>query len=330
MKSIVFWFEPKQINGDRHLEHPELELHLNHWKLNDKKSKKDIEYFLDVGVKIKNGANVGNVCFYLPDEIEEIATYIEDLGGKLKERRLLTAVFNENYSSTIGGNKYFEVKQSGKSLFYIYSLDVKADLQIEKKFQGSILKFEFQYFKQTDTYYRLRLKKNFVKKFSVVYRPKNSFLESIFSSVELIDIKINDTRNTHLSLLEHIEKNGKMFNLSLVHLFVMRNINDEYIISDLNLNSIRQLEEHTWNSYLDEKSFKYQSTIAYHLKAKVTEDDKKKNRFIEDYNALIKFRFEDRQLLKYFIYLLLFALLTEVSGSALYDILGYLVSCFKN
>lgn len=126
----------------------------------------------------------------------------------------------------------------------------------------------------------------------------------------------------NLSLLEDIDNNGKRFKISLIHLFIMRSINDDYIISDIDLKGIRQLEEGTWNSYLGSNIYEYKKTIAYHLKVKATSDENGKWKYIEDYNALIKFRFEDSRLFKYFLYLLIFALTTSVIGNYIFKYLN--------
>lgn len=327
MNSLVVWYEPiKNLKKSSKVEEGkvELDLHFNHWKLKKKRKwfeKKEYEYLLDVGVRVKNGKNIDKVCFFLPDKINEISSVFEDLGEKLKEPKLLTAVFNENFSATPKiKEKYFEVKLDSKPIFNIYSLDVESDIIVEDNYNGTIIKFPFKEF-SIDTYYRFRLKTPFVQKFSTLYKPKNSFLESVFSSIELIDFRVNDTRDINLSLLEYIKKNGMEFHITLIHLFIMRSINDDYIISDINLKSIRKLEENTWSNYIGEGGFEYERTIAYHLKAKVSQEEKANERFIEDYNALIKFKFEDNQILKYFIYLIFFALITSVIGNLLTSLL---------
>jgi hypothetical protein len=327
MKSLAIWYEPKK-NQESAIS-PDLNLHFNHWKLRkagwnlwDKN-----EYLLDIGLRINNGDSIAFVCIYLPQEIKEITEILEDLGSSLKDKRLLTAVFNEKYDPRpLDSKKYFEVKEGDNTLFYIYGLDIKSDVTSDVGFGGTIVKFPFNSISGHDTYYRLRLKTDFVKRFSYNYRPKSSYLESIFSSIELLDFRLNDTRNLNLSLLELISKSGQMFNISLIHLFVMRNLNDEYILSDLKLNNVRQLEEETWGNYLghSEKKpkYKYDKVIAYHLKNKVVEGGNS----IEDYSALLKFKFEDRVLNQYFIYLIVFGLGIGVFGNTLHDIL----KCFLN
>lgn len=345
MKSLVFWYETKPNSNVKKrstskdvFEHKtaELQLHLNHWKLKVNKSSntKANEYLLDLGIRIKDGKEVEKVCFFLPEEISDLSQVIDDLGIRLKDDKILTAVFNESYSyDTVHGEKYFVAKDGREPVLNIYTLDILSDLSSEIKFGGTVIKLPFKHFNEVDTYYRLRLKTKFVKNFSSIYKPKVSFIESAFSSIELIDLRINDTRDINLSLLENIRNTGKWFKISLIHLFVMRNLTDEYILSDIRLNSIRQLEEGIWLDYIGDSNYKYEKSIAYHLKAKASIENNVNVKFIEDYNALIKFRFEDRHLKFYFLYILLFALGTAVIGNALFlglaELIYWCVKYFK-
>lgn len=331
MKSLVFWYEPKEEN-DSSISNAELQLHFNHWKLEEKNnSRKDYDYFLDIGIRVKDGANIRNICFFLPEVANDLSLVFEDLGSKLKDAKLLTAIFNEKYSANSGGiQKYFQATKDGKNELFIYALDVRSDLVSIHNYGGTIVKIAFTCFDGVDTYYRIRLKTDFVKKFSHIYRPTNSFFENIFSRVELIDFRVNDTRDINPSLLEHINIYGKMFNISLIHLFIMRNITDEYILSDIHLNSVRLLEEGTWNAYLEGTNYEYSKSLAYHLKTKVLDSDRLKDKYIEDFNALVKFNFEDSQLMKYLGFAILFALASGILGNTLYDLIKYLGRYFFN
>ncbi|WP_187263774.1 hypothetical protein [Pontibacter beigongshangensis] len=328
MKSLAFWYEPiNKLNSENKAE---LQLHLNHWKVKGE-SNNELDYFLDIGIRVKNGVNVQKLCFYLPEEILDLSTTIDDLGANLKNAKLLTAVFNENYSSnTVGNKKHFEVIHDGETQFYIYSLDIRSDCKPIHDYEGTIVKIPFTCFHGVDTYYRIRIKTDLVKNFSHIFRPKNSFFESISSSIELIDLRINDTRDLNLSLLEHIENNGVKFNISLIHLFIMRNITDDYILSDIKLNSVRLLEKDTWETYLQTANYEYNNSLAYHLKTKTSKEERDRDQFIEDFNALIKFRFEDSQLSRYLGYAILFALSTAIIGNILTRALQINLHTVKN
>jgi hypothetical protein len=153
---------------------------------------------------------------------------------------------------------------------------------------------------------------------SYIFNPSNSFLESAYSSIEIIDFRINDTRNLNLSLVEHINRHSK-FNISLMHYFVMRDVKDEYILSNQDLNSVRQLENDIWTPYIDVNEHIYKRAFAYHLKKKASGVGSDIT-YIEEFSAVLKFRFEDSKLIKYFIYIFIFAMITEVLGSGLYVI----------
>jgi hypothetical protein len=341
MNSIAIWYEKE---GDATGTVPEIDLHINHWKLKFKRnffvrklrslSSKTLgklsskfvfhnsDYFMDIGMKISKGQNIKNVCIYVPCDFSDKSKLIEDIGHKLVNKRLVTAVFNEPYNTTTGDSKYFTVTEGNSPLFNIYMLDVSNDIKIEKQFGGTVIKFAFKNF-NIPTYYRIRLKAPYVTNLSYVFKPSTYFLESAYSSIEIIDFRINDSRNLNLSLLEHIASHYK-FNIRLVHYFVMRNIKDEYIVSNYQLSSVRQLEDDTWTSYINENEYIYEKSFAYHLKRKA--EEKEPVKYIEDFSAVIKYRFEDSKLLKYFLYLFLFAMITEVLGSALYDLCKLLVA----
>lgn len=333
MNTVAIWYEGSASGEEVK---PELHLHINHWKLRFNKSYfirlarrlctitlgryfnrcvfHNNDYFIDFGLKIHNGSSVDNICIYIPGEFSETEKLIEDIGSKLNDQRLITAVFNEPYNtSTVTDAKYFVVSQDGTPLFNIYRLDIKHDIKLFKQFNGTIIKFPCKIFNNLPTYYRFRLKAIVVSNFSYIYKPSNSFLESAYSSIEIIDFRINDTRNMEVSLLEHIGSQFK-FNISLVHYFVMRTIKDEYIVSNEKLNSVRQLEDKTWASYINSSEHHYEKSFAYHLKK-----ESKEGKLIEEFSAVLKFRFEDNKIVKYFLWLIIFALLTEVFGSSIYD-----------
>ncbi len=339
MNSIAIWYEQ---NGNAPGNRPELDLHINHWKLKFNRSFwvrklrslstktigrkwerfvfQNSDYFMDLGLKIKNGENVESVCIYVPNKFTDKKKLVADLGTRLSDKRLITAVFNEPYNTTtVTDGKYFSVIENSIPLFNIYMLDIDCDINIENKYHGTIIKFPFKIFNNLPTYYRFRLKAPFVNNLSYFFKPSNSFLESVYSSIEIIDFRINDTRNLDVSLIEHINEQQK-FNLALVHYFVMRNVKDEYVVSNQNMNGVRQLEDKTWTSYIDDSEYLYEKSFAYHLKRKASEIERSDKRFIDEFSAVLKFRFEDGKLVRYIVFAIILAMLTEVFGNGLYDL----------
>ena len=338
-KSIAIWYEKKDLNLNIP---PEIDIHINHWKLKLNRnflvrklrslSTKTLgkkwnwfnfqnnDYFIDFGLKISNGANIQNVCFYFPYEFSNQKQLIEDIGNRLNKKELLRAVFNEPYNFTTNDNdKYITVKNSTKALFNIYALDINNDIKLDAKYNGTIVRFPFKMFDNLPSYYRFRVKSAFVSELSYIFKPSNSFLESAYSSIEIIDFRINDYRNLGTSLIEHIQEKSA-FNIALIHYFVMRSIKDEYIISNQELYSVRQLEKETWGNYITAEDHLYEESFAYHFKKKASDEDKASNKFVSDFSAVLKFRFEDSKFVKYFMWLLAFALFTEVFGSGLYEL----------
>jgi hypothetical protein len=341
MNSIAIWYEQKAAPENEPI--PELEIHVNHWKLKFKMNfiwkktraffseilgKKlaifqfhDSDYFMDIGLKIVSGENVERVCIYLPKETNvDNPKLIEDIGGKLKDPKLLTAVFNEPYTIITNENaKHFTVQKKGTQLFNVYALDITNDIHSDNQFNGTIIKFPFRQFNDLPTYYRIRLKSVFVKQFSDVEVPSNSFLESAYSSNEIIDFRINDKRNLDVSLIEHINS-YRNFNISLVHYFVMRRVKDEYVLSNQQLNGVRQLENETWSAYINQEQYNYEKAFAYHLKHKVTEKERDDKKFISDFSAVLKFKFENGRLMWYILGFLAVAIALELSGNLIYDL----------
>ncbi len=341
MNSIAIWYETK--SGDAGAAVPELDIHINHWKLRINKgffarklrklssktfgrlwpklSFDDSDYFLDIGLHINNGEDVSAVCIYVPFVFQDKGKVIEDIGERLKSPRILSAVFNEFYTlSTTQSPKYFEVRKSNVPIFNVYSLDIANDISIEKKYSGTILRFPFQQFNGLPTYYRLRLKSSFVTALSYVYSPSNSLFESASSSIEITDFRINDTRDLDVSLAEEMAGKGK-FNIALIHYFIMRSVRDEHMLSNQDLKSVRQLEESTWASYITSSEYRYAKTFAYHLKQKVTEQEKLDKQYLTDFTAVFKFKFEDVKLIRYIFWFLVIAFAIELTANWLYDLI---------
>jgi len=318
MNSLAIWHE------SNHDEQAQLDLHFNHWKLC--KSDNTLSYFLDIGIKVVSTVELGEICLFLPFTISKADHYLIDLGEKLKEKQLSTAIFNEDYgadTSIVG--KGFLLKEGSNSKYYVYCLAVENDLTYENRYGGTIIKFKHQLHIDLPTYYRFRVIAPDIGHFSNEYKPNNSFLESAFSSVEIIDFRVNDRRNLDISLVEHITSQ-KQFQIKLIHYFVMRSIDDEYILSNKDLDSLRLLEKDIWSAYIDGGSYKYQKSIAYHLKEKIGNDESGTG--ISDFIALLKFRFPDRNIKKYLLYVTAFALLTGLLVASVYDSLKSFFTCF--
>jgi hypothetical protein len=350
MNSIAIWFE-RNNNSLPHNGEADLDIHINHWKIKLNKSLYDkskiwfsknifrkqerssqYDYFMDMGLKVGDTNQlIHKIFIYIPHELQNKIEIIEDIGSKLNDPKLLKAVFNEDYSLETKGSKEFLVKNANDNLFYIYGLDVQNDINIIKQFNGTTISFDHKINDTNITYYRFRLKSIFVERLSEKLNPKNSFLESAFSTIELIDFKINDKRNLNLSLIEYVRPKGR-FKINLIHYFIMRNIKDEYIVSNQETNSVRPLEKDTWEAYLGNKSYVKDRYMAYHIKRKA-----ESNNSIIDFSVFFKFRYEDNKLPIYIFYLLAFGLLTEVWGNKLNSFLDnnwnqwimYLKNIFK-
>lgn len=324
MKSFAVWYEPNNSNPTLDAK---LDLHFNYWKLRSSVNRKKDIYYLDIGIRINEGSNVGNICLFIPHDLANNikADVIEDLGRKMTTVEIVTAIFNENYGVTSLANQpnISVLSTSGSLLFYIHKLDINNDITLTSNYQGTIVKFAHVNYTGFDTYYRLRIKGALADDISYNYSPKNSFLENVSSNVELIDFRVNDYRNLELSLVTEMKRN-KHFSIRLIHFFVMRRIEDALITSNNDTVKIRRLEKGTWNAYVDSGNINYNESIAYHLKSKAKVNNLGVIEYIADFSGLLKFSFEKYRIRVYIIWFIVIGLAFELVGNRLYDLGWYI------
>ncbi len=308
MDTIAVWW-----NGECSETKPKLEIHLNHWRLDRTfigLCTFESKCFLDIGLKITDmGNKITNINIFFPYEIKE--DEISDIGKLIyKDIKLIPLIFNENYSiENESIPKTIIINQNKKIKFYFYCIDTKNDITSESKYNGKIISIRYPEIKGKEEnvpiYFRIRISSGFAEKLCYIYQPKNSFLESAFSNVEIFELRINGTRNLEPSMIEELSKREqKQFNIHKVHVFILRKANQEYILSNNDLNSIRELEENNWNKYINDKIYKHKKTLAYHLK----EQDEENN--IPEINILFKFKLESNNWVTIIKYIIVFFLLS--------------------
>jgi len=324
MESFAVWYESdKKVKIEVK---PELEVHFNHWKI-DKKfvSFKSSKYFLDVAFRIKNHENcLSRICLYVPFVVKK--SDLTDICNKVKaDNDLATAIFNEDYSvKHKQKSKTLELEDNDGNIMNFYCLDLKKDednieindVNLESSGSGTIIKIKFQHLNNNsfDRYIRFRINSKELEKFSYVYRPKFAFFESKNSKIEIFELRLNEKRNLNSSFYEDF-LTYKHFNIVKIHLFVLRNANQEFIISNPDLDGVRELEESIWKNYIDFKRYRYDKVLAYHVK--------KEKSYISDFSSLLKIKFEKNNLLLHAVFVLV---ILSVSVNFLSD---YLIRTFN-
>ena len=343
MNSIAIWpvlhTESKEIIP--------IELHFNLWRIKKKfwanvpiffkdRNWKELisrDNFLDIGLKVGKCHEIKKICIYIPGNI--IKDNIRDMGSIISaDTTVLNSVFNEELNVVATDNpKLKEIINSEKQkLFFIYAIDVKSDIVCSSSEPGTIVEIlcNDKCNRDSETYFRIRISSNFVEELTYNFRPISSFYESAFNQTEVIDFRVNEKRNLTPSLLEKIKNH---FYFTKIHYLLLRNSEDEFLFSNKQIYSSRELEKDVWQKYIDghKYKYKYRRILAYHFKEK--QQDGKDN--ITSYNLLAKFKIEKqnyRTIIKYLSIILVVSILIENLSNFIYDECGkdLMKSTFSN
>lgn len=309
MKSIAIWYTPTK---KEEITISDVELHFNFWKIpnGSKKHKK----FLDIGIKLDDTSNIESLNLYFPKQITPSS--FEDIISKFIDKAdLVSAIFNENYKVTSDGTKKsYEITDSKNNfVFTIYKTSAN-DIEFQNNIcNGTIIKIKV--LKQSKkSYYRFRLKGEFIESLSTINKPTNAILETAFSEIEMIDFRVNEIRDLNQDLLERIS-NEILLKIRKQHFFFICSNEEEVIGNHQPFISCRNLEDYRWNNYVDmSDKNKKNIFLAYHWK----ENDK------ENVSTLIKTKYEKnnwKTIGKYFLLAFLIAILVELFSNWLYDLL---------
>jgi hypothetical protein len=318
MKSIAIWFTPtdSEINGLSNIE-----LHFNFWKIPN--GSKVHHKFLDIGIKLEKTQNIELLNIFLPTKINN--SDFEDIVTKFIDKPdLVSAIFNENYKVLSDGtSKSYAIKDAKDApVFTIYKTST-LDIEFKEFAKGTIISIKILK-QQEKSYYRFRLKGDFVQSLSTIYKPTNAILESAFSEIEMIDFRVNEIRDLNQDLLERIRKEV-LPKIIKQHFFFICSNEEEVIGNHQPFSSCRNLENYRWDNYVDfpkVKINKYLNWIkpkgniylAYHWK----EDNK------ESVSILIKTKYEKNNwqtIGKFLFYGFIIAVIIELFSNSLYDFL---------
>lgn len=306
MKSIALWYKA---DNNTSVSIEDVELHFNLWKLPS--GANTYLRFLDIGIKLKNTENISELKLYFPAKV--ICSEFEDIVSKFIDKpSLVSSIFNENYKViSESTSKTFQIKNANDELVFNIYKTSRDDIKFEEKFSGAI--FSIAVPKKSDpVYFRFRVKGSFISSLISTSSPKNAIIQSAFSEIEMIDFRVNEIRDLDPSLLEEINKSGKL-TISKQHFFFICSNEEEVIGSHQPFIGCRNLENYRWNDYVGIPDIKKQIFLAYHWKDKD----------IQSSSILIKSKHEKnnwKTIIKYAVVALVIGLLIDFLGNWLYDV----------
>ena len=278
MKSIAIALKSSSSQPGQEI--PEVELHLNIWKLNDGFPRFRTRFFLDVGLMAD--CRYDKICIYLPFSLRKKQEW-QDLGEIIcNDNNLLCAIFNDDLRAIpLTNNCFYSIERNSpdnpadnKCLFSFYTLgsnNVTVDEDKENKGTWLHVKIEDASIITTDCkkyYIRFRLfikdNKQFVDKRHI----SNDLIQAAFSNLDLYDLRINELRNLDKKIREEIRANQyTLSRFSKIHTFFIANTKVSVETSSDVKSDSRIIEPSIWNSYeplkINDKLF-----IAHHWKMK--------------------------------------------------------------
>lgn len=305
-----------------------LDVHFNFWKLPSSEKIRGLyreykyEYFLDIGLKVKNIKPLDSINVYFPFLLKD--DDIQDLGNVLiKDRKLINGIFNDD--CTLICDKQAKVIHSDKREFIVYPLN-EYNFKLEPKYNGTIMSIEASTIDNPpcpNYYYRFRIRSRMLEQLTRKHNSQNSFFENANSITEVIDFRLNEKRNYHESMAEEIPRMGE-FIIDKIHFLLLLDAKDELVSPGISF-SCRELEKHIWSPYIGDEYMK-RNIIAYHWKAGNNE------KAVESFNSLIKIKFAETNasvLKQYFWTLFGITLIFNIVSSYIVKLLDRFISLFS-
>ena len=295
------------------------EVHLNLWKnATRKKFQLNVEYLLDIGIKIFKYENtIESLTLFYPFQMEK--NKVSDLGGVLSNSKsLVNVIFNESLIHTDGESnqgslsKYVskskDEQTKNKRSFHLYTL-APNNYEVKQKegLDGTFLIINLNGAELSDAdkngnlYIRFRIKIDNAAAQMYLKRDENlanDVLQAAFSKTELYDIRVNDRRETDDKVLEEIETtmHNTLMPITKAHFFFVTNVVDHVSNGNSERMDTRMLEMDKWESYAPYKD--EHPRIAYHWK-KVAENDKS----FENFEIFFRNTCDNRNYHKILLYL---------------------------
>ncbi|MCK5017747.1 MAG: hypothetical protein KAS32_11850, partial [Candidatus Peribacteraceae bacterium] len=131
--------------------------------------------------------------------------------------------------------------------------------------------------------------------FSEKHTPGGSFYQSVRSSVESVDFRVNDKRSLNLSLLD--ENQCNFLKLRKLHFFLIYDIDEDFIFSTTEPKKARLLENKVWSEYLHGVSGANRKYCASHWSCSALPE--------EGWEIFLKIRFASANILTIGLYIVL-------------------------
>lgn len=315
-----------------------VEIHMNIWKVRRGKVGSFFELSIDFGIKFPPSIN--GISLFIPFRIKN--NQVEDLGERLFEPKLLSAVFNEELSSQLSPNQCFaKVVNSNdeNKYFFIYKID---NSNIEKEpFEegnqqiGTIVKIKIKGNPQGsdqqipddhDYYIRFRVMAEDRKDVVKTDHLSNDLLQAAFSMSDLYDIRLNEKREipdkVHESLTDEKYRLG-VFNK--VHVFYIVDSHEDVFNRSVVENDCRVLENNLWEKYEPQSDTVGTNYIAYHWKKTPKEHEKS----FKQLSLFFTTRYPHMSKLRLFAYLSVVTLLGWLGSTLTFNDLNSSCQIFK-
>lgn len=271
MRSIGIWYK---LNTE---EIPQLDFHINLWNL--KGDNKRIRPFVDFGISISDFRKIKSIDILLPFIVEN--NQMVDLYELVKTPEIARLIFNEIECEISSKDRYTIIESDNfarsKLLINIKNKDGFESFVSYNNYEDmSIISMNFdelandeKLLEYDDVYVRFRVLGDGIKQslFCPVHK-KNWFLESGFVETQIADIKINQERNLPHNICKNYRiQKYKFAVFGKIHLLVMSESSDEVDSIGTGIYECRKLEEHEWDTYLENK-YDVTNVLAYHWKEK--------------------------------------------------------------
>lgn len=268
-ESLAFWFADAngQVKDEDHLETKELELHFNYWSLDALKGRQ----FLDIGVKFRKWTSNDNLFIYLPFQVgkDDIDFNLSNLVAS--DIKLVSAIFNEDASASLpSSDDFYRIGLSSDVSFTFYTaLSIGAGVGYREEGNGVCLSFDLSVFpKDLDNqfgYFRFRIPVLSVEAICKEYNAKGSWVTGDFEKIEVIDFRVNESRNLPSSIKTKAAGDNI---IKVVHFFLIRDADADFKISHVAYKRCRLLESGLWDNYISLNGKQNNPMMIYHWSEK--------------------------------------------------------------
>lgn len=295
MKSFGIWYSSSDIQEHYPVEHsfpisaekePELDLHINLWDISGKRAKSAAP-FIDIGMNISEFRKIDKLCFLIPFGVD--SSGIVDLTDTFEKKSIANLVFNDDCRFTRNENGFCVLElmeHEGKKKLLYNMAEAEVDFWNEDE---TMIKFDLKVLREDsvcdefhDLYIRFRILSDRIKEeLFCNIKSKNWFLESGFTSTQVVDIKVNKKRNMNEEDIKEMRRNKFQFaEFNKVHFLVMEPAGNDVEVFGKDFIECRKLESE-WGEYL-KLNFELGDILAYHWKT-VSESEQ-----LKEYAQMVK------------------------------------------